>query len=466
MEKQTIGQFMSALRRSSGYTQQDVAEKLGVSNKTISSWERDASSPDISLIPAIAELYGVTCDEILRAKRAPVRSAETPLSEAEAEKARINAEKAQKEASAIFDNMLTRYENSQKITVLSTVFAAIAAVCAAVLTLALTNYTIAAFGIAVPVAVISFFVLFIIQCRIDFAIPEGEKTLATRKRIYSRKIKAFAFFIAVAAFFAPFCINFDYSSRCIISGIALAVFSLMVFYAVCLSRKRRHPDFYTCDPSFTDKDFRVYTAILSVAIVVVIVFGTVIKIMPYGSFNDYIVTYNETREFDTDSLISTLSIRSLPSEYEEVSSRVSYNYAEYDYMVNKKDFDERDLEGYYFYTVDTDVLKDSYDVKIFYPVWQIPCNQINEEGKQTTSYKAVTVFNREYALSHLTIENNKCYVTVLRYYDYEANKRSRDFEYIIVCAAAAAVFVLIVYGTWKEIYRQKLKHKDDASVQS
>lgn len=72
MEKQTIGQFLSALRRSTGYTQQDVADKLGVSNKTVSCWERDASCPDISMIPAIAELYGVTCDEILRAKKSPV----------------------------------------------------------------------------------------------------------------------------------------------------------------------------------------------------------------------------------------------------------------------------------------------------------------------------------------------------------------------------------------------------------
>ena len=45
MEKQTIGQFLSALRRSNGYTQQGVAEKLGVSNKTVSCWERDAYSP-------------------------------------------------------------------------------------------------------------------------------------------------------------------------------------------------------------------------------------------------------------------------------------------------------------------------------------------------------------------------------------------------------------------------------------
>ena len=71
MERKTIGSFMSALRKSYGFTQQEVADKLNVSNKTVSKWERDESSPDIGLIPVIAELYGVTCDEILLGERFP-----------------------------------------------------------------------------------------------------------------------------------------------------------------------------------------------------------------------------------------------------------------------------------------------------------------------------------------------------------------------------------------------------------
>ena len=129
MEKQTIGQFLSALRRSNGFTQQEVAEKLGVSNKTVSCWERDSYSPDISVIPAIAELYGVTCDEILRAKRDPSLRAYSDVESND--KAVAHYERAEKEASAIFDNILARHENTQKIAVLSTVFATIAAICAA-----------------------------------------------------------------------------------------------------------------------------------------------------------------------------------------------------------------------------------------------------------------------------------------------------------------------------------------------
>ena len=69
MEKQTIGGFLATLRKANGYTQQEVAEKLGVSNKTLSSWETDKTCPDLTLIPVLADLYGVSADEILRAER-------------------------------------------------------------------------------------------------------------------------------------------------------------------------------------------------------------------------------------------------------------------------------------------------------------------------------------------------------------------------------------------------------------
>ena len=156
MEKQTIGQFLSALRRSNGYTQQEVAEKLGVSNKTVSCWERDSSYPDISMIPAIAELYGVTCDEILRAKRAPAK--QDASDDDEADKIKANAEKAEKEASAIFDNMLARYDNTHKIATAAALFAVLFSVFAAAVTISLADYVAAGFFIVVPISGISLFI--------------------------------------------------------------------------------------------------------------------------------------------------------------------------------------------------------------------------------------------------------------------------------------------------------------------
>ena len=59
MEKKTIGQFIAVLRKANGMTQQELADKLNVSNKAVSRWEREESAPDITLIPALAELLGV-----------------------------------------------------------------------------------------------------------------------------------------------------------------------------------------------------------------------------------------------------------------------------------------------------------------------------------------------------------------------------------------------------------------------
>ena len=69
MEKKSMGSFLTALRKASGLTQKQLAEKLNVSDKAVSRWERDECAPDLSVIPVLAEIYGVTSDEILRGQR-------------------------------------------------------------------------------------------------------------------------------------------------------------------------------------------------------------------------------------------------------------------------------------------------------------------------------------------------------------------------------------------------------------
>lgn len=69
MAKSSIGQFIAALRKANGMTQQEVADRLNVSNKAVSRWERDECAPDLSVIPALAEMFGVTCDELLKGER-------------------------------------------------------------------------------------------------------------------------------------------------------------------------------------------------------------------------------------------------------------------------------------------------------------------------------------------------------------------------------------------------------------
>lgn len=72
MTNKSIGSFLAELRKEKGLTQKEVADFLNVSDKTVSHWECDKYSPDISVIPLLAEFFGVTCDEILRGeKKAP-----------------------------------------------------------------------------------------------------------------------------------------------------------------------------------------------------------------------------------------------------------------------------------------------------------------------------------------------------------------------------------------------------------
>lgn len=85
MEKKTLGTFLAALRKANGLTQKQLAEKLNVSDKTVSRWERDESAPDLTLIPVIAEIFGITSDELLRGQRATSESC-SPSAPGRAEK--------------------------------------------------------------------------------------------------------------------------------------------------------------------------------------------------------------------------------------------------------------------------------------------------------------------------------------------------------------------------------------------
>jgi len=72
MEAKTIGKFIAVLRKANGMTQKELAEKLNVSDKAVSRWEREESLPDLTLIPVIAELFHITADELLRGERRSV----------------------------------------------------------------------------------------------------------------------------------------------------------------------------------------------------------------------------------------------------------------------------------------------------------------------------------------------------------------------------------------------------------
>ena len=69
MDNEAIGRFLWSLRREKGWKQQEAAARLGVTDKTISKWETGRGLPDISALPEVAALYGVTVDELLTGAR-------------------------------------------------------------------------------------------------------------------------------------------------------------------------------------------------------------------------------------------------------------------------------------------------------------------------------------------------------------------------------------------------------------
>lgn len=68
MEKKTLGIMISSLRKGKGMTQQMLAEKMSVTDKAVSKWERDLSCPDVNSLPKLAEIFGVSIDELMHAK--------------------------------------------------------------------------------------------------------------------------------------------------------------------------------------------------------------------------------------------------------------------------------------------------------------------------------------------------------------------------------------------------------------
>ena len=73
---QTLGKRIVSNRKRLGMTQDKLAEHLGVTAQAVSKWENDQACPDISTLPRLAALFGITTDELLGITSAPAREAE------------------------------------------------------------------------------------------------------------------------------------------------------------------------------------------------------------------------------------------------------------------------------------------------------------------------------------------------------------------------------------------------------
>lgn len=69
MNQKKIGSFLKELRNEKGITQEQAAEKLGVTQRTVSRWETGNNMPDISMLVYLAEFYDVDVREIIDGER-------------------------------------------------------------------------------------------------------------------------------------------------------------------------------------------------------------------------------------------------------------------------------------------------------------------------------------------------------------------------------------------------------------
>ena len=71
MTNKSMGDIISTLRKEKGMTQKDLADMLNITDKAVSKWERNIAFPDTATIPKIAEIFGVSVEELMNAKSIP-----------------------------------------------------------------------------------------------------------------------------------------------------------------------------------------------------------------------------------------------------------------------------------------------------------------------------------------------------------------------------------------------------------
>ena len=71
MDAKKTGALIAALRKEKGWSQTELAERLGVTNKAVSRWETGRGYPDVELLPLLAQELGVAISELLDGERTP-----------------------------------------------------------------------------------------------------------------------------------------------------------------------------------------------------------------------------------------------------------------------------------------------------------------------------------------------------------------------------------------------------------
>lgn len=71
MANKSMGETIRTLRKEKGMTQKELADKLNITDKAVSKWERDIACPDTATIPKLAEIFEISLEELMNVKSAP-----------------------------------------------------------------------------------------------------------------------------------------------------------------------------------------------------------------------------------------------------------------------------------------------------------------------------------------------------------------------------------------------------------
>lgn len=230
MEKKTIGKFIAALRKANGMTQKDLAEKLNVSDKSISRWERDECSPDLLLIPVLADIFGITSDELLRGERLPINSSEKNASTDE----NVFSAKSEKQVKYLLNKLLVNYKI--KILVVSAL-ALVGNIVAFVLNV--FNKALLGFGMSVIIYIIAAVCLaafaIIAYSKISAEEFEGKNVNQYKKSIaYNTWIAASVIFIMFCAVLPLLVVEDAYWGLDFASWLILAMVCILIGIIICL----------------------------------------------------------------------------------------------------------------------------------------------------------------------------------------------------------------------------------------
>jgi transcriptional regulator with XRE-family HTH domain len=256
MERKSIGSFIAVLRKANGFTQRQLADKLGVSDKAVSRWELDETAPDLYLIPIIAEIFGVTSDELLRGER----MGEAPAAEKQ-------NQKTERHIKAVLKNVRSKFLTRTLICALIAIIGLFAAM--------ICNFGFYRCELGFYLAFLFYASAIIIQ--IIFAVTaltgldteefEGTIIAETKKYIIKKTESIIFLSFILFAYTLPLLIEasqtsgviavVDFSNWLVFGIIFAAVAGVFCFFAsIIVDRIAKSKGIYICQPKFNAKQIR------------------------------------------------------------------------------------------------------------------------------------------------------------------------------------------------------------------